>query len=213
MILIIDNYDSFVYNLYQYLAELAPSERVVVKRNDQITIAEIEALNAKPANKIRNAKLRTQNSKPEAIILSPGPGHPANKKDFGVCGEILANIRSVPILGVCLGHQGIIHHFGGVVERNVLPMHGKISMVEHNGLGIFKGVKTPVRVMRYHSLVGTKIPDCLDVTARALDDGAVMAVQHKTLPIYGVQFHPESIMTEYGKAMLKNFLLNGKGVE
>lgn len=185
MIIIIDNYDSFVYNLYQYLSEF--DSDVKVYRNDKITVEEICQL------------------APNAIILSPGPGHPAVKRDFGVCADVLANVKKTKILGVCLGHQGIIHYFGGEVAKN-RPMHGKTSMIKHNGDGIFKEIANPLRVMRYHSLAGTKIPDCLEVTARCAEDNVVMAVQHKNLPIYGVQFHPESIMTEDGKEILKNFL-------
>lgn len=186
MILIIDNYDSFVYNLYQYLSRLEAD--VQVYRNDKITLDEIDKLN------------------PTAIILSPGPGHPAVKRDFGICADVLANAtEKTKILGVCLGHQGIIHYFGGEVTKNK-PMHGKTSMIKHNGEKLFAGVANPLRVMRYHSLAGTKIPDCLEVTAKCIEDNVVMAIQHKTLPIYGVQFHPESIMTEEGMKILENFL-------
>ena len=187
MIVIIDNYDSFVYNLFQYVSEFAP---VSVYRNDRIGVEEINRL------------------KPTAVIISPGPGHPANKRDFGVCADILEQSAhtKTKILGVCLGHQGIIHHFGGVVEKAPKPMHGKTSKIEHSKTRIFKNMETPLTVMRYHSLAGTKIPDCLEITARSLDDNVVMAVQHKKLPIYGVQFHPESIMTQDGKQILKNFL-------
>lgn len=187
MIIIIDNYDSFVYNLFQYFGDLGA--KPIVCRNDAITIGEIKKLS------------------PEKIVLSPGPGSPLNKKDFGICTDILSqmSINQVPILGVCLGCQGIIAHFGGQIVKNK-PMHGKTSEIEHNKAGIFKGVKNPLRVMRYHSLVGVSIPECLNVTAKSKDDNAVMAVQHKTLPIYGVQFHPESIMTEDGKKILRNFL-------
>lgn len=185
MILIIDNYDSFTYNLHQYLGDLGA--KVEVRRNDAVTLAQVRGM------------------KPEKIVLSPGPGHPANKKDFGVCREIIAEMQTTPILGVCLGHQGIILHFGGKVVK-ATPMHGKTSEIEHDGKGLFAGVKNPLRVMRYHSLIGTEIPDCLEVTAKERKDGVVMAVQHKKLPIYGVQFHPESIMTEEGKKILENFL-------
>ncbi|MBU0586520.1 aminodeoxychorismate/anthranilate synthase component II [Candidatus Micrarchaeota archaeon] len=186
MILIIDNYDSFAYNLYQYLGDLGVEPKVV--RNDTISIEEIRKM------------------KPEAIVLSPGPGHPEIKRDFGICKEIIKEIKDIPILGVCLGHQGIILHLGGKVVKNTKPMHGKTSEIEHNGKGIFKEVKNPLIVMRYHSLVGMDLPECLEVTARSKDDHQVMAVQHKTLPIYGVQFHPESIMSEDGKKILENFL-------
>jgi anthranilate synthase/aminodeoxychorismate synthase-like glutamine amidotransferase len=187
MILLIDNYDSFTYNLYQLLGSLGKEVKVV--RNDAADIGQIRELS------------------PERIVLSPGPGHPANPADFGVCADVLANASGlgVPILGVCLGHQGVILHFGGKIERNT-PMHGKTSEIEHEQGGLFEGIPSPLRVMRYHSLVGRDIPDCLQVTANSLDDSQVMAVQHKSLPIYGVQFHPESIMTEHGKEMLANFL-------
>lgn len=185
MILMVDNYDSFVYNLYQYLGDLGAEIRVY--RNDEIDLGKVRELG------------------PERIVLSPGPGHPANRRDFGVCGDILSEMRDVPVLGVCLGHQGIISHFGGKIVKNT-PMHGKTSEVEHSGKGIFEGVSNPLRVMRYHSLVGTEVPECLEITAKSKDDGVVMGVQHKELPIYGVQFHPESIMTQEGKKMLGNFL-------
>jgi anthranilate synthase/aminodeoxychorismate synthase-like glutamine amidotransferase len=190
MLLIIDNYDSFVYNLFQLFSSLGQEVRVV--RNDRITIDGVRELS------------------PERIVLSPGPGNPAKRRDFGVCADILADgTGNIPILGVCLGHQGIIHHFGGTVARAERPMHGKTSMIRHDGWGLFEGIASPVRVMRYHSLVGVEIPECLEVTARSEDDGAVMAVQHKTLPVYGVQFHPESIMTQDGRRMLENFLGGG----
>ncbi|MBI5051582.1 aminodeoxychorismate/anthranilate synthase component II [Candidatus Micrarchaeota archaeon] len=185
MILIIDNYDSFVYNLAQVFESLG--EEVKVVRNDQISIERVKLL------------------KPERIVLSPGPGNPENKKDFGVCSEVLEKMNNTPILGVCLGHQGIIAHFGGKVIKNK-PMHGKTSLIEHDGKGLFEKLKNPLRVMRYHSLVGTQIPECIEVSARSKDDGAIMAVKHNALPIYGVQFHPESIMTENGKEILQNFL-------
>lgn len=197
MILIIDNYDSFVYSLFQCLGE--SGEDVIVKRNDKVTIEEIRTFS------------------PKKIVLSPGPGHPTNKKDFGICDEIISSFH-VPIMGVCLGHQGIITHFGGKVERALKPMHGKTSNILHSRKGIFEGIKNPLQVMRYHSLTGTEIPDCLEITAKTIEaniktniettvqTGMVMAVQHKTLPIYGVQFHPESIMTEDGKKIIENFV-------
>lgn len=185
MILLIDNYDSFTYNLYQYLCALG--QEVVVKRNDGISIAEVKKM------------------KPDRIVLSPGPGHPAVKRDFGVCSDILAQMQETPVLGVCLGHQGMILHFGGKVVKNT-PMHGKTSMVEHDGKGLFEGVPSPVRVMRYHSFVGVDIPDCLEVTATSIDDKQVMGVRHKSLPMFGLQFHPESIQTSHGMEMLGNFL-------
>ncbi len=185
MILLIDNYDSFTYNLSHCLAGLG--EKVEVRRNDSVSLGEIKRM------------------APERIVLSPGPGHPGNTRDFGVCADILAQCQDTPILGVCLGHQGIILHFGGKVVKNT-PMHGKTSQVSHNGKGIFEGVKNPLTVMRYHSLVGVDLPACLEVIATSTDDSQVMAVQHKSLPIFGVQFHPESIMTQDGKLIIANFL-------
>ncbi|VVC01575.1 Anthranilate synthase component 2 [uncultured archaeon] len=185
MILLIDNYDSFTYNLYQYLGWFG--QEVKVFRNDAISVEEAKKL------------------APEKIVFSPGPGHPGNSKDFGVCEGMLSQMQDTPILGVCLGHQGIILHFGGQVVKNK-PMHGKASAIEHDGRGIFKGVPSPISAMRYHSLVGADIPDCLEVAARSCDDSQVMAVRHKSLPIHGVQFHPESIMTEHGRKILENFV-------
>lgn len=186
MILIIDNYDSFVYNLFQQFSGLG--QAVEVRRNDEVSVEDVRSL------------------APERIVLSPGPGNPENRRDFGVCADILAGgFDETPILGVCLGHQGIIRHFCGRVVR-ARPMHGKTSMIEHDGKGIFEGMPNPLRVMRYHSLVGEEIPECLQVAARCPDDGAVMAIRHRNLPIHGVQFHPESIMAQDGKAMLENFL-------
>lgn len=185
MILLIDNYDSFTYNLCNLLSEIGGKVKVV--RNDAISVEGVKKL------------------APEKIVLSPGPGNPANARDFGVCRGILEGIKETPILGVCLGHQGIILHFGGKVMKNK-PMHGKTSEITHDGKGLFEGVPSPMRVMRYHSLVGVDLPDCLKATATSADDKQVMAVQHKNLPIYGVQFHPESIMTENGKKILANFL-------
>ena len=183
MILIIDNYDSFVYNLFQYLGELGAEP--IVRRNDEVTVDEITKMS------------------PDGIVLSPGPGHPANKRDFGVCEDVLSQLE-VPTLGVCLGHQGIINHFGGTIVKNT-PMHGKTSMVKHDGKGIFSGVRNPLRVMRYHSLAGEDIPECLEVSARS-EDGCVMGVRHRERPIFGLQFHPESILTEDGKRILENFV-------
>ncbi|MFA5106546.1 MAG: aminodeoxychorismate/anthranilate synthase component II [Candidatus Micrarchaeia archaeon] len=185
MILLIDNYDSFTYNLYQCLGSFG--KEVVVARNDALTIKDIEKM------------------APERIVISPGPGNPENRKDFGVCADVLASVRKTPILGVCLGHQGIIAHFGGKIVKNK-PMHGKASMIEHNGKGLFEGIPSPMKAMRYHSLVGVEVPDCLEVSATSLDDKQVMAVRHKDFPIYGVQFHPESIMTPDGMKLLGNFL-------
>jgi len=187
--LIIDNYDSFVYNIAQYLGELGVECDVI--RNDKITLSEIKERNY------------------DAIIISPGPGTPEDKKYFGVCSDVIKEIGSqTPILGVCLGHQGIIDAFGGKVTNAGCIRHGKTSPVNHTDSKLFKDVKNPFRATRYHSLVGDKtiIPDILEVTATASDDGEVMAVQHKKYLIQGVQFHPESIMTEDGKIILGNFI-------
>lgn len=188
MILIIDNYDSFTYNLAQYFMDIGAEVRVI--RNDEISIEQIK------------------NISPTHIVLSPGPGNPMNVKDFGVCKAALEQSEEmkIPILGVCLGHQGIIAHFGGRVVRNSKPMHGKTSQIETGQKGIFDNIPKRFQVMRYHSLIGVDIPSCLEVTATSLDDQVTMAVQHKILPIFGVQFHPESIMTENGKKILTNFV-------
>lgn len=188
-VLLIDNYDSFVYNLVQYVGELGAE--TVVYRNDQISLQQVKAL------------------KPDRIVLSPGPGSPEDERYFGVCKAILQNVsRRVPTLGVCLGHQGIISTFGGKVVSAKKLMHGKTSCIKHNAKGIFKGVRNPFTATRYHSLAGEKdsIPSCLEITAEALDDGEIMAVRHTRYPIQGVQFHPESILCEDGKLILKNFL-------
>ncbi|MFZ8937852.1 MAG: anthranilate synthase component II [Nitrosopumilaceae archaeon] len=187
--LIIDNYDSFVYNIAQYLGELGVDCEVI--RNDKITIEEIKQKNY------------------DGIIISPGPGTPDDKKYFGVCSDVIKDMGSkTPILGVCLGHQGIISSFGGKVTNAGCVRHGKTSPVKHSDSELFKGVKNPFKATRYHSLVGDKtiIPDILEVTATAQDDGEVMAVRHKDYLIEGVQFHPESIMTEDGKKILANFI-------
>ena len=187
--LIIDNYDSFVYNIAQYLGELGVDCDVI--RNDKITLEQIKQNNY------------------DAIIISPGPGTPADRKYFGVCSDVIKDIGpTTPILGVCLGHQGIIEAFGGKVTNAGCVRHGKTSAVKHTNSELFKDVKNPFRATRYHSLVGDKtvIPDVLEVTAVADDDGEVMAIRHKEYLIEGVQFHPESIMTEDGKKILSNFI-------
>ena len=187
--LIIDNYDSFVYNIAQYLGELGVDCNVI--RNDKITINEIKQKNY------------------DGIVISPGPGTPDDEKYFGVCRDVIKDLgSSTPILGVCLGHQGIISSFGGKVINAGCVRHGKTSPVKHDNSELFKGVKNPFRATRYHSLVGDKtiIPEILEVTATAEDDGEVMAVRHKEYLIEGVQFHPESIMTEDGKKILANFI-------
>lgn len=187
--LIIDNYDSFTFNLYQYVGELGGNPNVL--RNNEVTINDIKK------------------SKYSHIIISPGPGSPDDLAYFGVCKDVILTLgKVIPLLGVCLGHQGIIFSFGGKVVRAGTIKHGKTSVIKHNGEGVFHGVKNPLTGMRYHSLVGekTSIPDCLMVTAHSLDDGAIMGIAHQTYPIYGVQFHPESVGTEDGKKILKNFL-------
>jgi anthranilate synthase component 2 len=188
-VLVIDNYDSFVYNLVQYVGEFGTD--VVVYRNDEITLAGVQSL------------------KPDRIVLSPGPGNPTDDKYFGVCKAILQTLSpTVPTLGVCLGHQGIISTFGGKVEAAKHLMHGKTSCIKHDGKGIFADVQNPFTATRYHSLVGAldAIPSCMEVTAVALDDGEVMGVRHRQFLIEGVQFHPESILCEDGKLMIRNFL-------
>ncbi|MFC5464458.1 anthranilate synthase component II [Lederbergia graminis] len=186
MILLIDNYDSFTFNLYQYLGELG--EEIVVKRNDKVTIKEIEDLN------------------PEAIVLSPGPGRPENA---GICVDIIKSLyKKIPILGICLGHQSIGYAFGARVEKAEKVMHGKISSITHGEEGIFEQLPNPLDVMRYHSLIveKTTLPDELKVTATSNDDQEIMAMVHEKYPLYGLQFHPESVGTETGKQMLSNFL-------
>ena len=185
MILMIDNYDSFTYNLVQYLGELGADMKVA--RNDEITLDEIAALN------------------PAKIVISPGPCTP---NEAGVSVPLIGRFAGkIPILGVCLGHQSIGQAFGGKVLHAKTLMHGKTSQVEHTNAGVFSGLPSPFRATRYHSLAieRSSLPDCLEVTAWT-PDGEIMGVRHKTLPIEGVQFHPESIETEHGHAMLKNFL-------
>ncbi len=187
--LIIDNYDSFVYNIAQYLGELGVESTVI--RNDKITLEQIKQ------------------NRYDGIIISPGPGTPEDKKYFGICSDVIKEIGpTTPILGVCLGHQGIIHAFGGKVTNAGCVRHGKTSPVKHTNSELFQNVKNPFRATRYHSLVGDKtiIPDTLQVTATADDDGEVMGISHKKYLIQGVQFHPESIMTEDGKKILENFI-------
>ena len=187
--LIIDNYDSFVYNLAQILGELGVKSDVI--RNDKITIEQIKKNNY------------------DAIVISPGPGTPDDKKYFGICVDVISELGpKKPILGVCLGHQGIIHAFGGKVVNARNVRHGKTSPVKHEGTPLFENVNSPFRATRYHSLVGDKtiIPDSLEVTAIAEDDGEIMGVSHKQYLIEGVQFHPESILTSEGKKILSNFV-------
>ena len=184
MILLIDNYDSFTFNLAQYLGELgrAPS----VRRNDEITVGEVEAMH------------------PTHIVISPGPGRP---EDAGISVDVIKTMgRRVPLLGVCLGHQAIGYAFGGDVVRAPLLMHGKTSSVQHDGRGVFHGVSQPFVAGRYHSLVvADPAPDTLEVAART-DDGVVMGLRHRDWPVHGVQFHPESVLTSEGRKILRNFL-------
>ncbi len=185
MLLLIDNYDSFTYNLYQYLSELGADVKVV--RNDELVLEEIDALS------------------PERIVISPGPSTPDKA---GVPNEFLRHFAGkAPILGVCLGHQCIGHTFGGVVRNAGEIMHGKTSLIHHDGKGVFAGIPSPFEAIRYHSLAIMRdtVPACLEVTAWT-DKGVIMGVRHKELPIEGVQFHPESIMTQHGKELLRNFL-------
>ncbi|MCM3016065.1 aminodeoxychorismate/anthranilate synthase component II [Bacillus subtilis] len=185
MILMIDNYDSFTYNLVQYLGELG--EELVVKRNDSITIEEIEELS------------------PDFLMISPGPCSP---DEAGISLEAIKHFAGkIPIFGVCLGHQSIAQVFGGDVVRAERLMHGKTSDIEHDGKTIFEGLKNPLVATRYHSLIvkPETLPSCFTVTAQTIE-GEIMAIRHNDLPIEGVQFHPESIMTSFGKEMLRNFI-------
>jgi len=184
-LLMLDNYDSFTYNLVQYFGELG--QDVHTHRNDQITIAEIEAL------------------QPDRICVSPGPCTPA---EAGISVDVIKHFAGkLPILGVCLGHQAIGAAFGGDVVRAKVQMHGKVSEITHRGTDVFTGLPSPFTVTRYHSLAVARdtLPDCLEVTAETAD-GEIMGLRHKTLPIYGVQFHPESVLSEHGHALLQNFL-------
>ncbi len=185
MICLIDNYDSFTFNLVHYLGELGAEVRV--HRNDKVTSREIAA------------------SEPEAIVLSPGPCTP---REAGICLDLIAAVAGkIPILGVCLGHQAIGDAFGGKVVRAPTPVHGKLSVIRHEGAGIFRGINAPFEATRYHSLVVDRasLPDDLVVTADT-EDGLIMGLAHQSLPVHGVQFHPESIASEHGHLMLRNFL-------
>lgn len=185
MILLIDNYDSFTYNLFHYLGELGAD--VVVRRNDALTASEALAM------------------KPAGIVLSPGPCYP---DQAGICLALVEEAHgTVPILGVCLGHQAIGQAYGGKVVRAPMPMHGKLSRVHHTGRSVFRGLNNDFLATRYHSLTiePETLPSALEVTAKS-DDGIIMGVMHKSLPVHGVQFHPESIASEHGHTLLKNFL-------
>ena len=212
----IDNYDSFTYNLYQFIGEVLESEvqqgnlesfEIIVKRNDEVTLDQVAA------------------EAPDRIIISPGPGSPDDPAYFGVCADVIKELgKTTPLLGVCLGMQGIVHCFGGKVVKAPLPMHGKISPINHNQEGVFANTPNQLEVMRYHSLIAEAetLPECLDVTAAVGDltadqfsdrlqlkaGGAfeIMGVKHCDYPIHGIQFHPESFATEGGKELVKNFL-------
>ncbi|HFL2424949.1 TPA: aminodeoxychorismate/anthranilate synthase component II [Clostridioides difficile] len=189
MILMIDNYDSFVYNLVQYIEELG--ETVVVKRNNEIKISDIEELN------------------PEVIVLSPGPCSP---KEAGICIDIVEHFKGKkPILGICLGHQTIGHVFGGDIIKAQQPVHGKVYSINHTNKGVFRGLKNPLNVTRYHSLIVdfNTVPKELEITA-ITDKGEIMGIRHKKYLIEGVQFHPEAILSEYGHEMLKNFITEAR---
>jgi len=188
MLLLIDNYDSFTYNLFQYLSELGAE--VTVLRNDKATLEKIEQM------------------KPERIVISPGPSTPERA---GISNNIIWHFGSkVPVLGVCLGHQCIGYSYGGIIGQAKEIMHGKSSRIHHSGKGVFSGLANPFSAIRYHSLVVERrgLPDCLEVTAWT-DDGAIMGLRHRQYSVEGVQFHPESFMTENGKDLLKNFLAGG----
>ncbi|MBE0464397.1 MAG: anthranilate synthase component II [Halomonadaceae bacterium] len=216
-VLIIDNYDSFTYNLYQFIGEILTTEKnrgslddfdIIVERNDQIEFADIVAM------------------APDRIIISPGPGSPDDPRYFGVCADVIKELgKTTPLLGVCLGMQGIVHVFGGKVVKAPLPMHGKISPVTHDQQSVFKGVPDQLEVMRYHSLIADadSLPECLEVTAtvgslqaadfeqrsrwNTVGEFELMGVKHRDYPIHGIQFHPESFATEGGKELIANFLL------
>jgi anthranilate synthase/aminodeoxychorismate synthase-like glutamine amidotransferase len=191
MILLIDNYDSFTYNLYQYLSELGAE--VKTARNDKITLKEVEGM------------------APERIVISPGPGRP---EDAGISNEVILKFgERLPILGVCLGHQCIGQAYGAKVDHAGEIKHGKTSLIYHDGKGVFEGIKSPFAAVRYHSLAVKRegLPDCLEVSARTEND-IIMGIRHRKYKVEGVQFHPESIMTKEGKAVLRNFLrFQGKG--
>ncbi|MGP4120390.1 anthranilate synthase component II [Psychrobacter aquimaris] len=211
-VLIIDNYDSFTFNLYQYIGEILQTmdgdkaANVMVKRNNEITLADVQAMNL------------------DRIIISPGPGAPDDPAYFGICAEVIEVMgKTTPLLGVCLGMQGIAHVFGGDVVRAGVPMHGKVSSIRHDGAGVYQGLPQEIEIMRYHSLMvkADSLPDCLAVTAVVANDAhaqlsltesalagdEIMGLQHKDYPIQGVQFHPESFATEGAKRLLTNFLL------
>jgi anthranilate synthase component II len=188
-ILVIDNYDSFVYNIAQILGKL--DAQAIVQRNDKLSSASVSEMN------------------PDGIIISPGPGHPADRRYFGNCTDIIVNLGpKTPILGICLGHEGIVNAFGGKIINAKKVRHGKTSPIEYKSSELFEDITNPFKATRYNSLVADpkNIPHCLEVTARALDDSEVMGVRHKQYQIEGVQFHPESVLTAFGPKILQNFI-------
>ncbi len=202
-VLIIDNFDSFTFNLYQYIGEILSAEQhkkalphfdVIVKRNNELSAEQIASMDF------------------DRIIISPGPGSPDDPQYFGVCAEVIEKIGpNTPLLGVCLGMQGIVHVFGGNVVKANTPMHGKTSAITHDSSPLFSGIPNGIEIMRYHSLVAepNTLPECLTVTSEVINTDnttEIMAIQHKEFPIYGVQYHPESFASEGGKELLKNFL-------
>ena len=202
-VLLIDNYDSFTYNLYQYVGEILSGTlkefTLDVVRNDESTIEEIVS------------------KKYDRIIISPGPGDPKDKEYFGVCSEVILVLgKSIPVLGVCLGMQGIAHYFGGRVVRAFVPKHGKTDKISHDSKGVFQNLPQDIDVMRYHSLIAeeSSLPDCLEITARVNSDTAkeIMGLRHKSYPIEGIQFHPESFATEGGMKMIENFIFKPYGI-
>jgi len=189
LLLIIDNYDSFTYNLAQYFSELGAD--VTVERNDALTVTDIEKIS------------------PAGLVISPGPGRP---EGAGITNDVIRRFAgSIPILGVCLGHQAIGSVYGGPVVRARTIMHGKTSMIHHDGRGVFKGIPSPFSAIRYHSLVvdPRNVPQCLEVSAWT-DDGEIMGIRHSKCSVEGVQFHPESILTDHGYQLLRNFLINNR---
>ena len=211
-VLILDKYDSFTFNLYQYIGEILQESgepfTVTVKRNDEVSLDDVKSL------------------KPDRIIISPGPGSPDDPSYFGVCGEVITELgKTIPTLGVCLGMQGIAYLFGGEVIKADVPMHGKTSPIAHDNAGVFLGLPQGLEIMRYHSLIVQNLPECLEVTAVVTDTDSdadfneviaendytaneIMGLRHTDYPIEGVQFHPESFATEGAKRLLGNFLLN-----
>ncbi len=185
-VVIIDNYDSFVYNIYQMLGELGAD--AIVIRNDATDVEGLRALS------------------PDAIVISPGPGHPSNERDFGVSAPAIRELSpELPTLGVCLGHQGLAHIYGGAVTSAPTLMHGKSSLVFHDGTGLYEGIPNPFQAGRYHSLIVEGVAHGLEVSARTRT-GEIMGLRHRSLPIHGVQFHPESVLTPDGRVLLGNFL-------